>query len=199
MGATERSLDNSTDMSRREAVTALAGGLTALALLMWLGLATSRALAGAGLAAALLAIAIIDRRSFLIPDWLSLPLVPLGLLAAGSAIDPLAHALVPFHHVLGAAVGAGFLYLVALSYRLWRGRDGMGLGDVKLAAAAGAWVGLDLFPYVLLLACAGAFASLAVMALGGRAVAIVPTMALPFGAFLAPAIWLVWLWQQVLS
>jgi leader peptidase (prepilin peptidase) / N-methyltransferase len=195
----ETGLDSSARMTAGEAAASLAAGIGALALLVWLGLATSLAVTGAGLAAALLAIALIDRRSFLIPDWLSLPLIPLGLVAAGSAIDPRAHAFVPVHHVLGAAAGAGLLYLVALGYRRWRGRDGMGLGDVKLAAAAGAWVGLEPLAHVLLLACAGAFASLAVMALNGRAVAIVPTMALPFGTFLAPAIWLVWLWQQMLA
>jgi leader peptidase (prepilin peptidase) / N-methyltransferase len=45
--------------------------------------------------------------------------------------------------LLGAAVGSGFLWIVAEGYFLLRGREGMGLGDVKMMAAVGAFLGLQ--------------------------------------------------------
>jgi len=44
--------------------------------------------------------------------------------------------------LVGAAVGSGMLWLVAEGYFRLRGREGMGLGDVKMMAAVGAFLGL---------------------------------------------------------
>jgi leader peptidase (prepilin peptidase)/N-methyltransferase len=46
--------------------------------------------------------------------------------------------------VLGAAVGASFFYGIAMLYLHARGREGMGLGDVKLMAMVGAFLGVRL-------------------------------------------------------
>jgi len=46
--------------------------------------------------------------------------------------------------VLGALTGAGFIYGAGLGYKLARGIEGMGLGDVKLMAMVGAFLGLKL-------------------------------------------------------
>ncbi len=46
--------------------------------------------------------------------------------------------------VLGAAVGASFIYGAAMMYLRWRGTEGMGLGDVKLMAMVGAFLGMKL-------------------------------------------------------
>ena len=185
-----------TRLSPAEAVLALGGGIAALLLSLGRGLDLPLALAGAVLAAAMLAIAIVDRRSFLVPDWLSLPAVPLGILAAGSLIDPLADTIAPAGHLVGAAVGALSLYLLAFAYRRLRGHEGLGLGDVKLAAVAGAWVGIGLLSHVLLVACAGALVALVFKMAKEGSRDIAGTTALPFGAFLAPAIWIVWAWEQ---
>ena len=65
-----------------------------------------------------------------------LPLIVLGLAAAwGLAPDEL------WDRVAGAMCGYLLLWAVAWVYRRLRGRDGLGLGDAKLLAAAGAWVG----------------------------------------------------------
>ncbi len=134
----------------------------------------------------LLALGWIDLRSWLLPDALTLPLVLAGL-AAAIAFDP--------EGLTDRAVGAiaGYLGLRAVGflYRALRGREGLGQGDAKLLAAAGAWVGLRALPQVVLLAAlAGLFAAGCLRLVGVRLDA---QSALPFGPFLALAAWLVWL------
>lgn len=51
--------------------------------------------------------------------------------------------------ITGAAVGSGFLYGIAWVYRKLRNVDGMGLGDVKLMAMVGAFLGPALTLFVL--------------------------------------------------
>jgi leader peptidase (prepilin peptidase)/N-methyltransferase len=132
-------------------------------------------------------LAVIDWRHLMLPDVLTLPLIPAGIAAAWAlAPDRLAD------HVIGAAAGFAFLALVAVLYRRFRGRHGIGLGDGKLFAAAGAWVGWQGLPSVLLLA---AFAGLAGALVQARlAGGLDPERELPFGLYLAGALWLVWLY-----
>ena len=132
------------------------------------------------LAAVLAALAVYDLRRGRLPDWLTLPLAAAGLLIAWSDGSPADAA-------MGAALGFAIFEAVAFGYRRLRGREGLGGGDAKLAAAAGAWVGWQGLPSVVLLAAAGALVvALARRRLGG-------TESVPFGAYLAPAILLVWL------
>ncbi|GAM98294.1 leader peptidase [alpha proteobacterium U9-1i] len=72
-----------------------------------------------------------DRRHFLIPDRLTLTLAALAFLLPGDWQSPL----------LGAAIAGGLLLLVREAYKMLRGAHGLGLGDVKLAAAIGALLG----------------------------------------------------------
>jgi len=58
---------------------------------------------------------------------------------------------------------------VARAYRALRGRDGLGAGDAKLLAAAGAWIGLSGLGIVLLLAATIALAAALAMRLRGGA------------------------------
>ncbi len=61
------------------------------------------------------------------------------------------------------------LFGTARAYRRLRGRDGLGLGDAKLLAALGAWLGLSSLPIILVLAsCTGLVAAGAAMLLGKR-------------------------------
>ncbi len=78
------------------------------------------------------------------------------------------------------------------TYRAARGHDGLGLGDVKLAAAGGAWIGWTMLPVVIEIA---ALSALVVFLIAPR-LAGRPAhwnARLPFGSFLAPAIWATWL------
>ncbi|WP_088344877.1 MULTISPECIES: prepilin peptidase [Rhodomicrobium] len=150
------------------------------------------ALASCLLAAAMAAIAISDARNFIVPDILSLPAIPAGLLATGWLGVPPDDAIAEH---LGAALVAAFaLFALRWAYAALRGREGLGLGDVKLAAVAGAWSGFAGLPTIMLLACVAAIGAVLVMKASGRA-AVTAITPVPFGAFLAPAIWVVWFAQ----
>ncbi len=166
-------------------VAALATAAWSLAVLPgWL------AWGGCALGWSLIALAAIDARHLLLPDALTLPLVPAGL-AVAWAVDP---AKLP-GHALGAAAGFLALAAVGLAYRRLRGREGIGLGDAKLFAAAGAWVSWQGLPSILLLAAAGALAwHLAAARLSGRRPG---GHELPFGPYIAAALWLVWLYGPI--
>ncbi len=135
----------------------------------------------------LLALGWIDGRHMILPDGLTLPLIPLGL-AAAAALQPEQLG----DTVLGAAAGYLGLRAVAWAYRRLRGREGLGRGDAKLLAAAGAWVGASGLPSVLAGAALAALAAVGMAALAGWRVE--RHAALPFGPFLAAATWLVWLY-----
>ena len=96
---------------------------------------TPIALCGMGLSASLVALAWIDLESTLLPDAITLPLAWAGLLVnLGDGFTPLPLA------VLGAVAGYGFLWLIFHAFRYFTGREGMGYGDLLLAAL-GAWFG----------------------------------------------------------
>jgi leader peptidase (prepilin peptidase)/N-methyltransferase len=129
----------------------------------------------------LLALAWIDACHLRLPDVLTLPLLLAGL-AVTAWIDPDAIAA----HALGAAIGYLSLAGLAAAYRRLRGRDGLGTGDAKLLAAAGAWLGWQPLPWVVLLAAALGLAMAGVSHLRGRRIS--RATALPFGPCLAIAI-----------
>lgn len=134
----------------------------------------------------LLALAWIDLRRWILPDALTLPLILAGLLAA-VAFDPDALA----HRAFGAALGYVALRLIAWAYARLRGREGLGQGDAKLLAAGGAWLGAMALPQVILLAAVGGLIAAAALRLSGTPIRA--HSALPFGPFLALAIWALWL------
>jgi leader peptidase (prepilin peptidase)/N-methyltransferase len=137
--------------------------------------------AGIVLGAALLAIAAVDLRTYRIPDWLSLPLI-----AAGLAWTAYAHADRWPAHAIGAAAGYAVLALFGELYFRARRREGLGLGDAKLFAAGGAWLGWQALPAVLAVAAvAGLIFALATRRRGHAPVA--------FGPWLALGIWVAWL------
>ena len=91
-----------------------------------------------------------------------------------------------------AALAAGLFLLVRIAYRRLRGRDGLGLGDVKLAGAAGAWLSLQMLPISIEIAAITALAAY-VFRQRKRARVLRAAGRIPFGAFFAPAIWLGWM------
>jgi leader peptidase (prepilin peptidase)/N-methyltransferase len=139
-----------------------------------------------GLGWTLLVLAWIDLRHFWLPDVLTLPLIPAGLaITYAIGLDRLVG------HAIAAALGFGALALIAWGYQHVRGREGLGLGDAKLLAGAGAWLGPAALPSVVLL---GAVAGLAAaLAMGRRGAKLRPETAIAFGPWLALAFWVVWL------
>lgn len=154
-------------------------------------------LLGAFLAALMLAIAAIDARRYIIPNELTAAAAALALLRAGF-VGPEADLYAVLWAGLRAAAIALPLLALMSGYRRWRGRDGIGLGDVKLAAVAGAWLGLVTVFAVIELA---ALAALGAYAVSGylRKRPLKATAFLPFGLFLAPAIWFGWLAEALLN
>src|SRR5271157_4233264 len=96
-----------------------------------------------------------------------------------------------------AAFAAGLFLLVRIAYRRLRGRDGLGLGDVKLAGAAGAWLSLPMLPIVIEIAAVTALAAY-FFRQRKRARVLRGAGRIPFGAFFAPAIWLGWVMDTML-
>jgi leader peptidase (prepilin peptidase)/N-methyltransferase len=132
----------------------------------------------------LLALAWIDLLHMRLPDVLTLPLLALGLLVEAATASGQFAA-----HVLGAIAGYSAFKGVAIGYRALRGRDGLGGGDAKLLAVAGAWLGWEALPDVVLLAALLGIAGVFVWRALGHATNAVT--ALPFGLFLAIALWIV--------
>ncbi|MCW2079640.1 UNVERIFIED_ORG: leader peptidase (prepilin peptidase)/N-methyltransferase [Bradyrhizobium japonicum] len=146
------------------------------------------------LAALMLAIAAHDARHYLIPNELTGTAFALALLRAGAPAPDIGLEALLWPLGRAAAVALPLLLLMAL-YRRWRGRDGLGLGDVKLAAVCGAW--LDLVTVTAVIELAALLAITAYVANAAlRKKPLRATAFLPFGLFLAPAIWLGWLGES---
>jgi leader peptidase (prepilin peptidase)/N-methyltransferase len=135
----------------------------------------------------LLALAVIDWRDFVLPDLLTLPLLAMGLIVAWM-FDPDTLAA----NLIGAAGGFAFIMAVRIAYRRLRGCEGIGLGDAKLLAAAGAWVGWSGLPHTVLI---GSLAGIAICLFRwARGDKISTADRMPFGAFLCAGIWVTWLY-----
>jgi len=139
-----------------------------------------------GLGWTLLTLAAMDVRHMLLSNVLLAGLLGTGVLAAffwsGYEI---------WEHLLGAAVGAGSLLLINAAYRLLRGQDGLGAGDIWLLAAAGAWLTARGLPSVVLIAAVSALIVIGVQQWLGKAMDRMT--AIPFGAFLCLGFWLTWI------
>lgn len=128
--------------------------------------------------ALLIAMALIDLDTTLLPDSLTLPLIGLGLVGAlaGWTRVPLADA------VIGALLGYFSLWLLSFLYRLVRGVPGMAEGDFKMLAGLGALLGWKALPSVVLLSSAvGAAVGIALIAFKGHR----REVPIPFGPYLA--------------
>jgi leader peptidase (prepilin peptidase)/N-methyltransferase len=173
-------------------VIAGAAGIAASVLL----LPDARGVAGGGLALLMIAIAVVDARRFIIPDELTIAALALGfvhaaLLDTDAIMQSLATA------ALRGAVLALAFWGLRIAYARLRGREGIGLGDVKLAGVAGVWLDWATMPVAIEIAALAALAVYAVRRFrGGRSVG--RTIRLPFGLFFAPAIWTGWLLESML-
>jgi leader peptidase (prepilin peptidase)/N-methyltransferase len=149
------------------------------AALAWRVGAQPQALLWCCMAAALLALALIDWDTTVLPDAITYPLLWAGVACAALGWLP---GLSTVQSVWGAIAGYLSLWSVYWLFKLATGKDGMGYGDFKLLAALGAWLGWQaVLPIVLMASVLGACVGLLMKATGslreGRFV--------PFGPFLA--------------
>ncbi len=171
-------------LSPPKAAVALAAGL-AFALAGWLWGAGEPRVAGVVLALALAWASMIDIDRLVLPNLITLGLIVGGLLLAmqegwGRLLDC----------AIGAAAGYAALALVAFVFLRLRGKEGLGAGDWKLFAAAGAWLGWQDLPQVMLIASVSALVIVSGLALIRRKQPGPRYSA--FGPFIALAFWIVW-------
>lgn len=94
---------------------------------------------------ALIALAVIDLNTQLLPDDITLPLLWLGLLVnMGNGFTDIHSA------IIGAVAGYLSLWLIYWGFKLITGKEGMGYGDFKLLSAIGAWLGWSMLPLVII-------------------------------------------------
>ncbi|WP_293600822.1 A24 family peptidase, partial [Polynucleobacter sp. 39-46-10] len=95
---------------------------------------------------ALLYLAYIDWRTFCLPNAITFPLIFLGItfnLISDLRLTTVSSALI------GALLGYTSLWALNAGYRLLKNRNGIGMGDAKLLAALGAWLGWGALPSIL--------------------------------------------------
>ena len=142
---------------------------------------TLTALAWGGFSATLLALALIDWDTTLLPDDMTLPLLWAGLIVAALQLNP---AVSLPQALWGAVVGYLSLWGVYWAFKLATGKEGMGYGDFKLFAALGAWFGWSaLIPMILMASVIGAVIGIAMKFSSG----LREGGYVPFGPFLAGA------------
>ncbi len=146
----------------------------------WRWGATPTGLAWCGFSAAIVALAMIDWDTTLLPDSITQPLLWAGLIVAALRWNS-----VSLPDALWGAVGGYLsLWLVYWSFKLVTGKEGMGFGDFKLYAALGAWFGwMALVPLILMASVIGAIIGIALKFSSG----LREGGYVPFGPFLAIA------------
>ncbi len=169
-------------ISPRYLIVELVTGLWAVAMLIQFG-PTVSALAYFAFGASLLAASLIDLEHMLLPDAVTLGLIPIGL---GVSFLP-RHMAGPwpisgYESVAGALVGAGAFAFVLVVFKLMTGREGMGLGDVKLMGAIGSFIGYQGIPAQVLVAGMAGIAGWLVSMYAGRGGRDAPV---PFGPALS--------------
>ena len=135
---------------------------------------------------ALIALTMIDAKTQLLPDNITLPLLWLGILINSSnTFTDLQSS------VYGAIIGYLILWSIYKLFKLLTGKEGMGYGDFKLLAALGAWMGWQMLPQIILLSSlVGTIIGISMIILKRQE----KGTAIPFGPYLAIAGWIAFVW-----
>src|SRR5262249_25930504 len=149
MCAAEDAITSGEDLRPNLAVLLSAG--SAVALISTLSLPLPVAIASSLLGALMIAGAEVDARTYLLPDTVTWGAITLGILSA-PVLNPFEPWLSAGAAVARAACTALALVLLRWGYGRLRSREGLGFGDVKLAAAVGAWLPLACIPFCFTLA-----------------------------------------------
>jgi len=138
----------------------------------------------------LIAMTFIDLEHQIIPDDLSFPLIWTGLFfnCFYTFVPPQAA-------ILGAMLGYLSFWLIAKLFFLATKKEGLGYGDFKLLAAAGAWLGWQQLPFIIL--CSSLLAAIVgITFLGLKKLSKDTPIA--FGPFLAVAFWIAAIWGETI-
>nr|HID58027.1 prepilin peptidase [Desulfobacterales bacterium] len=163
-------------ISFRYPVIELVSGLFALAILFQYGLSI-RGLILYIFIASLLVITFIDIDYTIIPDAITVPGIFAGFLTSFISSQ-----VTYKESLLGVLLGGGSLYIVAWTYHLLTGKEGMGGGDIKLLAMIGAFLGWHAVLFTIFVASVlGTLSGLTIMLFSGGDL----RLAIPFGPFLA--------------
>jgi leader peptidase (prepilin peptidase)/N-methyltransferase len=118
----------------------------------------------------------IDLEHQILPNSITLPGIAIGVLFSLIAPPGIKDSLI------GVLLGGGILYAIAGAYYLWRREEGMGMGDVKMLAMVGAFLGWKAVLVTLVLSSfSGAIIGMLLIAVQRGDM----KFALPFGTFLA--------------
>ncbi len=135
---------------------------------------------------ALVALTMIDAKTQLLPDNITLPLLWLGILVNTSELYTDLQS-----SVFGAVVGYLILWSIYKLFKLATGKEGMGYGDFKLLAALGAWMGWLMLPQIILLSSlVGAVIGISMIVFRQHD----KSNPIPFGPYLAIAGWIAFIW-----
>ena len=136
----------------------------------------------------LITLSLIDAKTMLLPDNLTIPLMWLGI-----AVN-YQHLFVDLQSsVLGAMIGYMSLWSLFHVFRLLTGKEGMGYGDFKILAAIGAWGGWQILPFtVFASSLIGAVVGISMMVMQGKK----ESQPIPFGPWLALAGFIGFIWRE---
>ena len=124
----------------------------------------------------LAAIAVIDARHGIIPDWATFALAATGLFRAAAASHPV------WILSLSAVAAFAIIFLAHELFHHCRGLSGLGMGDIKFIAAAVFWIGPTGLPNMILIATISALTFLLLRASAGFI--FTPKTRIPFGPHL---------------
>ena len=127
-------------------------------------------------ACAMIVLFFVDLRHQILPNVITVPGIPIGIGLSVFLPPGWRDALI------GAVLGGGILFAISEAYYRLRGIEGLGMGDVKMLAMIGAFLGWKLMLVTLVLGSfAGSLVGVGLMASGRGGMKV----ALPFGTFLA--------------
>lgn len=136
----------------------------------------------------LITLSLIDAKTMLLPDNLTIPLMWLGI-----AVNYQNLFVDLQSSVLGAMIGYLSLWSLFHLFRLITGKEGMGYGDFKILAAIGAWGGWQILPFTIFASSfLGAIIGIALMVLQGKK----ESQPIPFGPWLALAGFIGFIWRE---
>lgn len=136
----------------------------------------------------LVTLSLIDAKTMLLPDSLTIPLMWLGIAVNYQNLFIDLHS-----SVLGAMIGYMSLWSLFQLFRLLTGKEGMGYGDFKILAVIGAWGGWQILPFTI-------FASSFVGAIVGISLMLIQrkksSQPIPFGPWLALSGFIGFIWRD---